>query len=531
MGDVPADLARPKTVVRLVGLSGLGKTRIALEMFRPPPSSEDTARAARSAAVVYAHSSIGPEQIVKIRHQWRSYRSQLIFVIDDCSVDLHRALAEIVRHPDSNISLLTLDFDLSATNDQDSRIELSPFENALISAIVRETCPGLGPPEIDSVTRFADGFPVMAVLLGESLSGSNDNWASLRDDALLRNIVWGRAAENEEGRNVLSACSLFATIGVSGNRVSELNFVADALCQLSPERFHEWVVRFEERGLIQRHGDVALVLPKPVALRLADSRWRGILPEKAEGWFAEGGPAAMPSRLLDAMCEQLSYLNFAPDARGFVERLCGPSGPFGRPAALETEGGSRALRFLVDTNPEATMLAVEQAFDQRTEDDLRAIEHRARRNVMWALERLVFRGDFFSSAATILLAFAVAETESYANNATGIFSGLYHIYLSGTEASGDTKLGFADEVLVSNDLRAQEIVVRALSGGLRTDYFTRTGGAELQGSAPPLRDWEPTPAEMKDYLIGVLKRLIQVAVRRGFYPRSPATALPSTFEA
>ncbi len=250
IGDVPADLARPKTVVRLVGLSGLGKTRIALEMFRPPPSSEDTARAARSAAVVYAHSSIGSEQIVRILHQWKSHRSQLIFVIDDCSVDLHRALAEIVRHPDSNISLLTLDFDLSTTADQDSRIELSPFENALIGAIVKETCPGLGPPEIDSVTRFADGFPVMAVLLGESLSGSIDNWASLRDDALLRNIVWGRGGENEEGRNVLSACSLFATIGVSGDRASELNFVADALCQLSPERFHEWVVRFEERGLI-----------------------------------------------------------------------------------------------------------------------------------------------------------------------------------------------------------------------------------------------------------------------------------------
>ncbi len=223
----------------------------------------------------------------------------------------------------------------------------------------------------------------------------------------------------------------------------------------------------------------------------------------------------MPSRLLDAMCEQLSYLNFAPDARGFVDRLCGPSGPFGRPAALETEGGSRALRFLVDTNPEATMLALERAFDQRTENDLRGIEHRARRNVMWALEKLVFRRDFFSRAATILLAFAVAETESYANNATGIFSGLYHSYLSGTEARGDAKLSFADEVLASDGLKAQEIVLRALSGGLQTDHFTRTVGAEHQGSAPPLRDWEPNPAELKDYLIGILKRLTQVAAARG----------------
>ncbi len=276
IADIPRDLAQPRTVLRLVGLSGLGKTRIALEMFRPPASRDDIAQAARSAAVVYAHSSIGPDQIVRILHQWRAHESRLIFVVDDCSIELHRALDEVARHPDSNVSLMTLDFDLSTTNDQGMRIELTPFEDAVIDAIVKDTCPGLGPAEISRVTHFADGFPVMAVLLGESLSGSNANWASLQDDILLRNIVWGRGVENEEGRNVISACSLFATIGISGNRTSERDFVASSLCELSPEKFHKWVIHFEERGLIQRHGDVALVLPKPVALRLASGRWRGI---------------------------------------------------------------------------------------------------------------------------------------------------------------------------------------------------------------------------------------------------------------
>jgi hypothetical protein len=227
----------------------------------------------------------------------------------------------------------------------------------------------------------------------------------------------------------------------------------------------------------------------------------------------------MPNRLLDAMCEQLSYLDFIPDARGLVERLCGPSGPFGQPAALETEGGSRALRFLVDTNPDAIMFALERAFDERTEAELRGIESRARRNVMWALEKLVFRRDFFSRAATLLLSFAVAETESYANSATGIFSGLFHLYLSGSEANGQTKLAFVDEVLASNDLRSQAIVVRALTEGLQINHFTRLGGAEVQGSAPPLHDWDPNAEEMKDYLCGILKRFAQFAVTPGVLSR------------
>jgi hypothetical protein len=65
----------------------------------------------------------------------------------------------------------------------------------------------------------------------------------------------------------------------------------------------------------------------------------------------------------------------------------------------------------------------------------------SRRHLVWALEKLVFRKESFSRAATLLRKLAAAETEdNIVNNASGLFKGLFHIYLSGTEAPPDARL-------------------------------------------------------------------------------------------
>ncbi len=93
--------------------------------------------------------------------------------------------------------------------------------------------------------------------------------------------------------------------------------------------------------------------------------------------------------------------------------------------------------------------------------------------------------------------------------------GLFHSYLSGTEADGNAKLALADGILGTNDEKRRAIVIGALSEGLQITHFTRLGGAESQGSAPPLRDWEPSTKELKDYICGILERLVQIAIVPG----------------
>lgn len=512
--EIRQHLSKPQSIARIVGLSGLGKTRVALEAFRPPDPPTDSVGVAETASVIYLHA-YSAERLVELFHDLRTEKAHGIFVIDDCDINLHRLLGQIVQHPDSNLSLLTLDFDPASVGGELRYIELKPLDDRSIKGILAQAYQGLSESEIERICRFAQGFPGMAVLLGDAALTDAGRAVALGDDLVLTRLVWGRKNPDQVGRSVLSACSLFDTLGVDGGAKSEMEFVAQELCGIPWERYYEWVQEFQRRPLIQRRGDYIQVLPKPLALRLAGERWEGVHPETARNWFK----GSMPERLRAALCDQLALLDFHPNARTLVAELCGSNGPFSDPEVLNTEAGSRCFRSLVEANPEATLDALTRAFGSKSPDELIEV-NAGRRNLIWALEKLSFRRETFPRAARLMLAFAAAENETWGNNATGQFVHFFQLYLSATEADGDIKLAIADEALSSGDQKKTQIAVEALGHGLTTWSFTRVGGAERQGTGKALEDWRPSQIEAKRYLTGVLTRLGRLAVRSAFSERA-----------
>ena len=68
------------------------------------------------------------------------------------------------------------------------------------------------------------------------------------------------------------------------------------------------------------------------------------------------------------------------------------------------------------------------------------IDGDVRRNLVWSLEKLCFNKDGYNYASKIMALFAIAENETWANNASGQFSQLFHILLPGTEADLSERL-------------------------------------------------------------------------------------------
>src|SRR5262249_22761977 len=157
-------LAKPRAVARIVGLSGLGKTRLALETFRPPEDKSDSVGLAESVSVIYSVAQ-DPGELVRLFHDLRVERLDGILVIDDCDIELHRSLARIVQHPDCNLSLLTLDYDPAAVGDELHYVELRPLGDEAIKGILGQAYPGLSDNEVSRICSFAQGFPQMAVFL------------------------------------------------------------------------------------------------------------------------------------------------------------------------------------------------------------------------------------------------------------------------------------------------------------------------------------------------------------------------------
>lgn len=142
--------------------------------------------------------------------------------------------------------------------------------------------------------------------------------------------------------------------------------------------------------------------------------------------------------------------------------------------------------------------------------DAATITGATRRNLVQALEKLVFRSDSFGPAARILLKFAASETEDYANNATGIFKQLFQLALGGTEAPPIERFQILDEGIESGDLSVLAVCVDALSNAFN-QFAMRFGSSEEIGSGPPLKEWLPqTIDEYDDFHEQVLDRLTNI---------------------
>ena len=129
-------------------------------------------------------------------------------------------------------------------------------------------------------------------------------------------------------------------------------------------------------------------------------------------------------------------------------------------------------------------------------------------------KRFLLSESTFARAARLMLDLAVAENETWGNNATGQFKSLFPVFLADTTAGPNLRLQVIDDELARNDARRLAIVADALLRGTELDSFTRTVGAETHGSRPALEPWRPKIwKDVFDYVRACAQRLTTVALR------------------
>ena len=496
-----------KKVARIVGLSGLGKTRLALEVFRSientPESIEFQMIADQVVYIDAADESTGLPGKIK---QWRDRNLEGILVVDNCELELHQRLCREIEHQNSRLSLLTLDYNLESSDD-DYLIQLKPASGEVIKGILKQSYPGLQDADIIRIIEFAEGFPKIAVMLAKARLNEVEDLGNLNDDILMEKLLWGSRPADEVAHKVISTCSLFTHIGFSDDMIHQIDFAAKNICGIENDVFYKHAVKFIERGILDRRNRFVRVVPIPLALRLAADWWKECHPDKAKKLIL----GDMPDRMSEAFCDQISKLHYVHEAKQLTKELCDDTGPFGQAEVLNSDKGSRLFRSLVEVNPTDTANALERAFGSWDKEQLLQVQA-GRRNLVWAIQKLCFWEETFPISARILLSFAVAENETWGNNSTNIFFQLYHYLLSGTQAPPNLRLQVIDEALASSDIDYKQIGVEALGHALHTHHFSRDCNAEIQGSRAPQEDWKPKVwQDVFDYWAKCLERLIPLA--------------------
>ena len=501
-------LSKPRKCGRIIGLSGLGKTRLAFEIFRDANEHGDLSK-----RVVYVDYSANPSVL-----GWITDLVQLelegIVVIDNCELSLHEKLKKEIQRTGSNFSLLTIDFNLEKSRSTET-IQLKPLSDSHIKQMLKPVY-GEKIPDLDRIVSFAQGFPQMAVLLANARLGRESEMGRLTGDDLAKKMLWGVHAPIEEDEKILRGCALFDRFGFEEAVSVEYEFIAKQIVGISIDRFYECVKRFEERGIIDRRGRFARLVPKPLAIRLAAEWWRRTRRDRQ----IEVINTKMPDGLVESFCDQISRLDFLPEVKELVEDLCGKQGPFGQAEVILSDRGSRLFRALVEVNPEATSRAFADILRRLNEKELHAIRGDVRRNLVWALEKLCFHEVCFEESANSLLLLASAENEAWGNNATAQFKQLFRTFLSGTEAPPELRLKVIDAALVGDRESIRKLGIDALDEVIDTYGKSRMVGAEYQGSGEPLQEWRPKIwEEAFQYWDQALTRLCELVMKRD--PLSP----------
>lgn len=479
LANLRALIGQRKKCARILGLSGLGKTRLAFEIFR---ESEQYADLCKRVVYLDASTSIFIAGLVS---DWIQRGLEGIVVVDNCEISLHEKLRKEIQRADSKLSLLTLDYNLERASNT-VVVQLKQMADEYVKKML-EPVYGDQIQDLDRIVAFAQGFPQMAVLLADARLEQEPEMGRLTDDDLAHKMLWGGREHNEKDEKILKGCALFDKFGLDDEVSEEYEFIASNVVEVDSGEFYECIKRFEERGLIDRRGRFAKLVPKPLAIRLAAEWWRRTRPQKQ----FELIDSEMPGALVESFCDQISRLDFLPEVKALTEGLCGQQGPFGQAEVILSDRGSRLFRSFVEVNPVATSRALSKILSTLTEDSLIAIDGDIRRNLVWALEKLCFHEECFEESTSSLLLLAAAENESWSNNATGYFKQLFRPFLSGTEAPPDLRIKLVDEAFASSRESIRRLAVVALGEAIDTYGGSRAIGAEYQGSGEPLKEWRP----------------------------------------
>jgi len=503
--------------IRVIGLSGLGKTRLIHECFNNFEEYENE--------IYYCNvHSLVDEVIIWLKRVFDENKRGC-FIIDNCKLRLYDILREEISKYPQRFHLITIDKEAREShsfNRESLFVELTPslFENDIINKIITHYYPQMPENDVEKIAQFAQGFPLIARLLADARSIGESNIGELTEDTILRKLIGVGENEDEDAYHVLRACSLFEKLGFSLELRKQKVFVANysPISRLTVENkeelFDNKCIEFLKRGILEQQGRYITVRPKSLAIRLAADWWRDC---SKRGDAFEIIKEISSNGLAQELCSQLSKLNFLKEAKELTEELCGPQSPFGNAEVLNTNEGSRIFRSLSEVNPQAATKTLFFHYGNADIDDL--LELRAgRRFLVWTLEKLCFREDTFEKASKVLLNFAAAENENIGNNATGQFCQLFQLVLPGTSVGLDKRFKALKFALEHDDDKYVKIAFLAISRSFSSARSSsRMLGAEDFGSSPKLKDHYPTHDEIDIYYRRILNILTRQICEKGKY--------------
>ncbi len=314
----------------------------------------------------------------------------------------------------------------------------------------------------------------------------------------------------------IEALSVLPQVTVPQASVEDLRAVCDAL-RIDLVKVLKHLELLKTRNLIEQvgvRGSFIRVTPPLLARRIVKRVMTGLA----------GQLPALYSRLSQkakaGLIRRAAELQNDGNVQRFLNWLIFDTGILTDVSGVATN--SATIRALAETIPILTARELRRVLEEATVQDRHdLLAGDDRREIVNALEVLIHRQGTFEDGARGLLCLAEAENEIWGNNATGIFTKIFHWRLPDIPMDGRLRASLLSYMAGSDLSKRRVLVAKAAAQCLETSFVFRSG--EGLGVAPPESGWQPTLwAEVHDAVRPVVELLKRLAIDPGSQVRNEA---------
>ena len=469
--------------VRIVGLSGVGKSRIVQALFEETVGDEPLDRH----LAIYADLGEAPDPPVRtILERLAAEERPAIVVLDNCSSDAHNRIAsQAASLP--NLCLVTVEYDIQEDKPEVTSVVRVDAEGPEIAeTLIRRRHPDLGQVNARRIAEFSGGNARVALALADAASEEKESLSSFSPAQLFDRLFYQRGAPDADLLKAAEVLALVYSFSISTNEggVDELAALAGLLSQDRPVLYRaaETLVK---RQLAQKRGNWRAVLPHAVSNRLAKRALENISVDDILNAF-QGLPSP---RLLKSFGKRLGYLHDHEVAQRIVKSWLSPGGLLHNLHGLNED----SIQLLLNVAPAVP------------EDVLSAIEAQdetffSRGNPLFPtfvdlLAKIAYEAGLFERCANLLAKFALTEREGENRNSIqDRLFGLFSLYLSGTEANPDARENFVRRFLMSDKQNEQRLGLGMLRAALQSYHWFAVGDFDF-GARPRSYGYHPKTSE------------------------------------
>ncbi|MBI5430115.1 MAG: hypothetical protein HY938_06615 [Nitrosomonadales bacterium] len=477
-------LENPGGIIRLVGLSGTGKTRLVQALF----DSKVSGNALDRAIVIYVDQGSDQPPTPSARDmisQLAADGLRAILVVDNCNPTTHRDLVQAVNTAGGLLSLITVEYDVSDDEPEETQVfRLEPASEKVIEEILERLTPNLSQADRHRVAEFSSGNARIALALARTVKHS-ENLGTLKDSELFKRLFHQRKDSGEVLMRVAEVCSLVYSFDgeTFDGAAAELPMLAE-LAEIQTKELFRHVNELRSRDLVQRRSKWRAVLPHAIANRLARNALGNIPVETLINVCAQN------ERLLKSFSRRLSYLHDCEQAQQIAKGWLSPQGWLCNPAKLNSLGFS-LFKNIAPLAPELALQTIEAAASGENGKAFLSTETSKRWEWCGLLRSIAYEPQYFSRAALLLAKYVAEEPANFnRNSASNSFKELFHLYLSGTHALVGERLEVVRELLEADDAALNTAGMEALEGMLEVMHFTSSHDFSF-GARSRDFGWEP----------------------------------------